>query len=92
MTVRMHEDEIEVGDTIVRRLLRSQMPNLAELPPIAVEPWGTDNAIWRLGSDLVIRLPRIHWAAGQVELEARAGPRRLAPQSPGGDSRTDRYW
>ena len=77
----MHEDEIEVGDTIVRRLLRSQMPNLAELPLIAVEPWGTDNAIWRLGSDLVIRLPRIHWAAGQVELEARWLP-RLAPNLP----------
>ena len=81
MTVRMHEDEIEVGDTIVRRLLRSQMPNLAELPLIAVEPWGTDNAIWRLGSDFVIRLPRIHWAAGQVELEARWLP-RLAPNLP----------
>ena len=57
------------------------MPALAELPLIAVEPWGTDNAIWRLGSDLVIRLPRVHWAAGQVELEARWLP-RLAPHLP----------
>lgn len=41
MTIRMHEDEIEVDDTLVRKLLRSQMPALAELPLIAVEPWGT---------------------------------------------------
>jgi aminoglycoside phosphotransferase (APT) family kinase protein len=78
MTIRMHEDEIAVDDTLVRNLLRSQMPALSQLPLAAVEPWGTDNAIWRLGSDLVIRLPRIHWAAGQVEFEARWLP-RLAP-------------
>jgi aminoglycoside phosphotransferase (APT) family kinase protein len=81
MTIRMHEDEIRVDDTLVRNLLRSQMPALAQLPLVAVEPWGTDNAIWRLGSDLVIRLPRIHWAAGQVEFEARWLP-RLAPDLP----------
>jgi aminoglycoside phosphotransferase (APT) family kinase protein len=77
----MHEDEVEVNDALVRRLLASQMPTLADLPLVVVEPWGTDNAIWRLGADLVVRLPRIHWAAGQVELDARWLP-RLAPQLP----------
>ncbi len=51
------------------------MPSVAHLPLVIVEPWGTDNAIWRLGSELVVRLPRIHWAAGQVELEALWLPR-----------------
>ena len=37
----------------------SQMPDLADRPLTMVEPWGTDNAIWRLGDDLVVRLPRI---------------------------------
>ncbi len=77
----MHEDEVEVSDQLVRDLLRSQMPALAQLALVVVEPWGTDNAIWRLGTDLVVRLPRIHWAAGQVELEAQWLP-RLAPQLP----------
>jgi hypothetical protein len=27
-----------------------------------------DNALCRLGDDLAVRLPRIHWAVGQVEL------------------------
>ncbi len=79
--VPMHEDEVEVSDQLVRDLLRSQMPALAQLALVVVEPWGTDNAIWRLGTDLVVRLPRIHWAAGQVELEAQWLP-RLAPQLP----------
>jgi aminoglycoside phosphotransferase (APT) family kinase protein len=57
------------------------MPDLVDLPLVLVEPWGTDNAIWRLGSDLVVRLPRIHWAAGQPELEARWLP-RLSPHLP----------
>jgi aminoglycoside phosphotransferase (APT) family kinase protein len=75
MTVRMHEGEIEVNEELVRSLLRSQMPSLAHLPLVIVEPWGTDNAIWRLGSEFVVRLPRIHWAAGQIELEALWLPR-----------------
>ena len=81
MTVRMHEGEIEVDDKLVRSLLASQMPSLAHLHLVVVEPWGTDNAIWRLGSDLVVRLPRIHWAAGQIELEALWLP-RLTPHLP----------
>ena len=77
----MHEDEIDVDEALVRGLIRSQMPALSHLPLTLVEPWGTDNAIWRLGRDLVVRLPRIHWAAGQIEFEAQWLP-RLAPHLP----------
>jgi hypothetical protein len=38
----------------------------------------TDHVIWRLGDDLVVRLPRVQWASGQAELEATLLP-RLAP-------------
>lgn len=81
MTIRMHDDEVEVDEVLVRRLLASQMPDLADRPLTAVEPWGTDNAVWRLGDDLVVRLPRIHWATGQIEREATWLP-RLAPHLP----------
>jgi aminoglycoside phosphotransferase (APT) family kinase protein len=77
----MHADEVDVDGELVLRLLASQMPHLAGLPLTVVEPWGTDHAIWRLGPDLVVRLPRIHWAAGQVEHEATWLP-RLAPHLP----------
>lgn len=74
----MHAQEVEVDAGLVRRLLAAQAPHLAGLPLAVVEPWGTDNAIWRLGDDLVVRLPRIHWASGQAQLEALWLP-RLAP-------------
>jgi len=46
-----------------------------------VEPWGTDNAIWRLGDDLVLRLPRVSSATSQVQHEALWLP-RLASHLP----------
>ena len=42
---------------------------------------GTDNALYRLGDELVVRLPRIHWATGQAAHERRWLP-RLAPHLP----------
>jgi aminoglycoside phosphotransferase (APT) family kinase protein len=77
----MHEGEIEVDEKLVHSLLASQMPSFAHLPLVIVEPWGTDNAIWRLGPDFGVRLPRIHLATGQIELEALWLP-RLAPHLP----------
>ena len=71
----MHDNEIEIDEVLVSRLLRTQMPQLADLSLLKVEPWGTDNAVWRLGDELVVRLPRIEWAAGQIDLEATWLPR-----------------
>ena len=81
MTVRMHDDEVEIDEVLVRRLLAAQMPGLAERPLLRVEPWGTDNGIWRLGDDLVVRLPRIAWAQQQVAFESTWLP-RLGPHLP----------
>jgi aminoglycoside phosphotransferase (APT) family kinase protein len=81
MPVRMHDAEVEMNDELVRRLLAAQMPKLADLPLTKVEPWGTDNGIWRLGDDLVVRLPRIRWAQSQIRREATLLP-RLAPHLP----------
>lgn len=77
----MHAEELDVDGDIVRELLRSQFPAIAELPLVPVEPWGTDNAIWRLGEDLVVRLPRIGWASGQPDHDAEVLP-RVAPVLP----------
>jgi aminoglycoside phosphotransferase (APT) family kinase protein len=77
----MHAGEVSIDERLVRDLLVAQLPHLADLPLIRVEPWGTDNAIWRLGDDLVVRLPRIHWATGQIGREVEWLP-RLAPHLP----------
>lgn len=71
----MHDDEAETSEALVRHLIAAQMPEFADRPLATVEPWGTDNAIWRLGEDLVVRLPRIASAEDQVRLEAVWLPR-----------------
>jgi aminoglycoside phosphotransferase (APT) family kinase protein len=68
---RMHEDEILVDDGTVRALLRDQFPNWSHRRLSRVADSGTDNAIFRLGDELGIRLPRIQWAQSQIEKECR---------------------
>src|ERR1700680_2945503 len=50
-------------------MLAAQFPQWAHLPIEAVHSAGTDNALFRLGKDKVVRLPRILAATGQVEKE-----------------------
>ena len=77
---RMHADELEIDEALVRRLLAEQFPRWAELPLSRVEPQGTVNAIFRLGDELAVRLPRLaEWSADDGEL--RLLP-RLAPLLP----------
>lgn len=73
--MRMHEEEVEIHEGLVRRLVATQFSEFADQPLRLVEPWGTDNAIWRLGENLVVRLPRIHWATEQIDKEATWLPR-----------------
>ena len=61
---KMHVDEVDTNVSLVVRLLTTQFPQWADLPIEPVESAGTDNAIYRLGDDMVVRLPRVDWAAG----------------------------
>lgn len=58
MMTRMHVDELEIGEALVHRLLIEQFPRLADLQLRRIEPTGTENAIFRLGDDLSVRLAR----------------------------------
>jgi aminoglycoside phosphotransferase (APT) family kinase protein len=79
MPARIHEDEVDVPPELVRRLLVEQHPQWADLPLEVAGEWGTDHAMYRLGDDLVVRLPRIGWAVKAVAAEQRWLP-VLAPQ------------
>ncbi len=81
--------EVDITDDLVRALLAEQHPDLADLAltPLA---FGWDNAIFRLGDDLVVRLPRRQLGADLVEHEHRWLPelaRILADPDPGSGSR-----
>ena len=78
----MHADELETGEALVRRLLTAQFPQWAELPIDALPVGGTDNAIYRLGDELSVRLPRQRdRAAGSLDKEFEWLP-KLAPLLP----------
>ncbi len=75
----MHADELDIPVDLVARLVADQVPQWAGLPIRRVTSSGTDNAMFRLGDELVVRMPRIHWAAGGVDHEAEWLPRIELP-------------
>jgi aminoglycoside phosphotransferase (APT) family kinase protein len=80
-TGKMHADEPDIDVALVRRLITAQFPRWAALPIVPVDATGTDNAMFRLGADLVVRLPRVGWAVANIAHEQRWLP-RLAPHLP----------
>ena len=79
--MRMHADEIDTDADLVRRLLAAQFPQWADLPIERVESAGTDNAMYRVGEDLAVRLPRTPRNVGYLGREQRWLP-YLAAQLP----------
>ena len=63
--MRVHDDELDIDEPLVRALLAEQFPEWANLPLARVEPEGTVNVIYRLGLDKSLRLPRVEWAADE---------------------------
>src|SRR4051794_5985019 len=67
--------------SLVGRLLAAQFPQWAERPIERVPRAGTDNALYRLGDDMVVRLPRRERTSGRLVKERHWLP-RLAPLLP----------
>ncbi|MFI2739734.1 aminoglycoside phosphotransferase family protein [Streptomyces sp. NPDC018711] len=70
-----------IDTALVERLIAAQFPDWAGLPVREVDSAGTDNAMFRLGDELAVRLPKADWAEGQAEKEQRWLP-HLAPHLP----------
>jgi aminoglycoside phosphotransferase (APT) family kinase protein len=62
--------EVEIDAPLVRALLDEQHPDLASLP-LGISLSGWDNVMYRLGDDLVVRLPRRALSASLIEHEQR---------------------
>ncbi|HET6634937.1 MAG TPA: aminoglycoside phosphotransferase family protein [Streptomyces sp.] len=78
-TGRMHPDEHAVDDDLVRRLVGRQFPQWAGLPVRRLPSGGTVHAMFRLGDDMVVRLPLTEGGVEDVALEREWLP-RLAPR------------
>ena len=73
--------EVDIDATLVRALLAEQLPDLrpdlADLDVVEIAA-GWDNVLFRLGTDLSVRLPRRAAAATLIENEQRWLPRLAA--------------
>ncbi|GAB2703949.1 aminoglycoside phosphotransferase family protein [Kitasatospora kifunensis] len=78
---KLHADEADTSAPLVRALLAAQFPQWAGLPVTPLDSAGTSNAIFRLGADRLVRLPRTAGSAEDVTKEHRWLP-YLAPQLP----------
>jgi aminoglycoside phosphotransferase (APT) family kinase protein len=71
----MHADEVDIDGALVRRLVATQFPAWGRLPIERVSSSGTDNALFRLGEEMVVRLPR-----RERDVQALAKERRWLPE------------
>jgi aminoglycoside phosphotransferase (APT) family kinase protein len=64
-------DKAAITPALVSRLVAAQFPQWADLPVRPVEHDGWDNATFRLGEDMAVRLPSASQYAPQVDKEHR---------------------
>ncbi len=74
-------ERVKVDETTVRALIGAQFPGWAHLPVTRVMPGGWDNRTFRLGDDLLVRMPAAAAYIAQVKKEQTWLP-RLAPALP----------
>jgi aminoglycoside phosphotransferase (APT) family kinase protein len=78
---RLHDDEIEIDEALVRRLLGTLSPSYDALPLRRFAASGSTNALFRLGDDLLVRVPRQPGGTSTIEKEQRWLP-HVAPHVP----------
>lgn len=71
----LNDGEPDTGSRVAQALLDGQVPELSGLPLTPLLTTGSDNTLYRLGSDLVVRLPRFRDAARRLDHELNWLPR-----------------
>lgn len=70
----MHDDELPISPELVRRLLARDLASYAGEPVRPLGVTGSSNALFRVGDDLLARLPRQPGGSATILKEARWGP------------------
>ena len=70
MARALHADEIPLDDDVVRGLVARAMPAYADAPIRRLASSGSTNALFRLGNDLLVRLPRQPGGSASISKEA----------------------
>lgn len=67
----VHDDELAIDLHLVRRLVDQSFPQYADLGLAPLTASGSSNAMFRLGKELLVRLPRQAGGSASIEKEAR---------------------
>ncbi|SDP46917.1 Predicted kinase, aminoglycoside phosphotransferase (APT) family [Nakamurella panacisegetis] len=70
MVRTLHSDEIPIDAELVRGLIRRAMPAYADEPVRRLPSTGSTNALFRLGKELLVRLPRQPGGSADIAKEA----------------------
>jgi aminoglycoside phosphotransferase (APT) family kinase protein len=71
VTRALHSDEIPIDAVLVRALIDRAMPQYVDLPVRQLASSGSTNALFRLGADLLVRLPRQPGGSEAISKEAK---------------------
>ena len=71
MTQALHSDEIPIDAELVRLLVSRVMPAYADTPVRRLASSGSTNALFRLGEELLVRLPRQPGGSQAISKEAK---------------------
>ena len=64
----MHDGELAIDESLVAELIADQFPQWSDLSLDRVDSFGVVHALYRLGSDMAVRLPvLIEYAGGIVK-------------------------
>jgi hypothetical protein len=95
----LHSDEIPIDAEMVHGLVSRVMPAYADAPVRRLASSGSTNALFRLGEDLLVRMPRQH--GGSVHLgmigqrhegvQSKPGARTMARITPDSREQGCRY-
>ncbi len=77
----LHDDELAIDLALVRALVDRDVPEHADVPLRPLGSSGSDNALFRLGADLLVRVPRQPGGSAMIAKEARWLP-HVAPALP----------
>lgn len=67
----MHDDDIPIDDALVRALVDLRLPEHAGLPLTRLVAAGSSNVVYRLGGELLVRLPRRPGGGASIDIEHR---------------------
>jgi aminoglycoside phosphotransferase (APT) family kinase protein len=70
----LHDDEIPIDTALVRALVGRAMPGYVDVPVRRLDASGSTNALFRLGDNLLVRLPRQPGGSATIAKEARWMP------------------